>query len=202
MDEVYLAYDMNKEKMECASHTLVIKNDALNAKYAGGLRSFVEKYNASCNRDITVTCDMGSEIGEKVHDIDDNGLVPDEDYWMIDCWSYLMAVANPHKMAKPHEIETGIDWLKCELAEEESVNLKIYVWYVDAVEQSDGRPENDAYCEAFNLLNLGDYRKEECFPLLTHSLKQMLNDPQKGLQWVKNHKQTLMGQIEYIRALS
>lgn len=142
MDGVYLAYDMNKEKMECAAHTLVIKNDALIAKYAGGLRSFVEKYNARCNRDITVSCDMGSEIGKKMLEIEDNGLIPGDDYWTIDCWSYWMAVSNPNKTVKPHEIDLDTDRLKCELAEEESGDMKFYVWYVPEKESgrsSDGR---------------------------------------------------------------
>jgi hypothetical protein len=131
VEDLYLAYNMDQEKLGCASFTLVIKNDSLNQKYPGGLRAFIEKYHATCNRHISVTCDMGSEVGEKLDDIAGNGLLPDQDFWTYDFWSHALAMANgPGQKLEPHAIDTGIEWLRSEYAGRTDSRSGFRVWYV------------------------------------------------------------------------
>ena len=119
MHDLYIAYNLEEEKMGCASLTLVIKNDSLRLKYPGGLKAFIEKYLARCNRHITASCTMsGPEFLDEVDDIGDHGLGLDEDFWAFDFWNYGVAVTTrPEGKIQPHEINTKVGWLKCAFLE-------------------------------------------------------------------------------------
>ena len=132
MEHLYVAYDLEQEKMRCASLTLVIKNGSLRLKYPGGLKGFLEKYRARCNRYITVSCTMsGPEFFDEVDDIGDHGLKLDEDFWAFDFWNYGVAVAShPEGKIQPHEVDTRVGWLRCAFLERKP-DRGFYVWHVD-----------------------------------------------------------------------
>ena len=128
---MYLAYNLDQEKLGCASFTLVIKNDSLKQKYSGGLKAFIEKYHATCNRHISVTCDMGSEIGETLDDLAGNALLPVHYFRTYDFWSQALAMANgPGQKVEPHEIDAWIEWLRSEYAGRRDSHSGFRVWYV------------------------------------------------------------------------
>ena len=61
MRDLYVVYEDGNE-LKCVFHAIVLRNKALADKYPGGLKAFTEKQLSKCNRDLTVYCDMGSDI--------------------------------------------------------------------------------------------------------------------------------------------
>ena len=98
----------------------VIKNEALERSYKGGLIGFLDKYGERSNGKITVLCYMGFEFDETVDDLVESGLKFLEDFEFIDagCLRDPFAVAN--------NIKQRVNWLKGRYA-----NGYIYVWYND-----------------------------------------------------------------------
>jgi len=111
-----------KKKLQCVFNTLVIKNEALERLYKGGLIGFLDKHGGEyeCNGKITVLCYMGFEFDQIIDDLVTNGLKFLEDFDFIDagCLRDPFAVAN--------NIQKRVDWLKGRHA-----GGYIYVWYND-----------------------------------------------------------------------
>ena len=79
-----LVFDADKE-MRCAFCTVVVRLDAIKAKYKKRLTEFVERYGARCNRDLAVLCSMGpDDLNEPVLDLEANGLIGTYDFVCFD----------------------------------------------------------------------------------------------------------------------
>lgn len=111
--DLYLVYNSEQHKMRCECCAVVVRNDALEKKYEGTLKEFVKKHRARCNRDITVTCDMGSEVNGIIEDLVGNGLTYGDDFTVFDIWGDLVAASfGKEEIVEGHDIETGVKWLK------------------------------------------------------------------------------------------
>jgi hypothetical protein len=105
----------SKEEVRCVFYSLVIRTGALRRKYQGGIRAFVEKYQARCNRDLVVLCSMGpEELDGPLHDIEDSGLDGEEDFAVFDAFQRAIGIemAREHGMEVEEEVEFSTRWLK------------------------------------------------------------------------------------------
>ncbi len=129
--DFYVAYDYSIEEFECSFFTIVIKNRACREK-GFNLSEFALKYHARSNAFITVTCTMGSsEIDYQLDDLISDGLKPGEDFVAFDFWKYATNKSNGgSKKLEPHEIDMGVDWLRCEYRKD-----GFYVWYEEVEEK-------------------------------------------------------------------
>jgi hypothetical protein len=94
----------SEARMRCAFYSLVIKTGALRRKYEGGMRAFVEKYQARCNRDLVALCSMGpEELNDPLHDIEESGLEGEEDFVVFDAFREAIGI----EMAREHGTEVG-----------------------------------------------------------------------------------------------
>ena len=110
-----------KKKLPCVFNTLVIKNEALERSYNGGLIGFLNKHGGEyeCNGKITVLCYMGFEFEKIINDLFKCGMKFLEDYYFVDAGAYeQFVVAN--------DIKQRVDWLKGRY-----VDGYIYVWWTD-----------------------------------------------------------------------
>ena len=111
--DLYLAYNSEQRKMRCECYSVVVRNEALEEKYEGMFKGFILKHRGRCNRDITVTCDMGSEVDGIIEDLVDNGLTYGDDFTVFDIWGDLLAASfGKEELVEGHAIETGVKWLK------------------------------------------------------------------------------------------
>lgn len=92
-----------KKKLKCVFNTLVIKNEALERLYKGGLIGFLDKHGGQSNGKITVACYMGIDIDETIDDLIENGLKYIEDFEFIDAGSYL--IIDPERHAYPYNVK-------------------------------------------------------------------------------------------------
>jgi hypothetical protein len=102
-------------KMRCAFLSLVIKTDALRRKYEGGVRAFVEKHQAHCNRDLVVLCAMCPEdLNDPLLDIEKSGLDGEEDFAIFDAFQKALGIemAREHGMEVEQEVRFPMGWLK------------------------------------------------------------------------------------------
>ena len=106
-----------KKKMQCIFNTLVVKNEALERLYEGGLIGFLDKHGDQSNGKITVLCYMGFEFDETIDDLVKSGLKFIEDFYFIDAGAYEQAVVV-------NDMKQKVNWLKGRY-----VNGYIYVWY-------------------------------------------------------------------------
>ena len=110
----HLLFESEKE-VRCAFYSLVIKTDALRRKYGGGVRAFVERYQARCNRDLVVLCSMGpEELNDPLHDIEESGLDGEEDFVLFDAFrdAFGIEMASKHGMEVEEEVRFSARWLK------------------------------------------------------------------------------------------
>ena len=111
-----------RTKLQCVFNTLVIRNEALERSYKGGLIGFLNKHGGECNGKITVGCYMGGDIYEVMDELVENGMKFLDDFEFIDAVSYL--TFDPEKQAYPRNIKQRVDWLKGRY-----VNGYVYVWH-------------------------------------------------------------------------
>ena len=107
-----LLFEAEKE-IRCAFLSLVIKTDALRRKYGGGVRAFVEKYQARCNRDLVVLCSMGpEELNDPLHDIEQSGLDGEEDFAVFDAFQKALGIEMARERGMEEEVRFSTRWLK------------------------------------------------------------------------------------------
>jgi len=124
-----------KKKLQCVFNTLVIKNEALERLYDGGLIGFLDKHGGECNGKITVCCYMGGDIYETMDDLVEHGLNFIEDFEFIDAASYL--IIDPERQASAYNVRQRVDWLKSRYA-----GGYIYVWYSYDKSSPEGKIKN------------------------------------------------------------
>ncbi|MFC2039869.1 hypothetical protein ACFLTW_01670 [Chloroflexota bacterium] len=71
-------------EIRCVFHTLVIRNAALDKKYTGGVKAFVDDHLCVYNNDITVMMVMAfSDLDQALNDIEMALLVYKEDFFLL-----------------------------------------------------------------------------------------------------------------------
>jgi hypothetical protein len=110
----HLLFESEKE-VRCAFFSLVIKTGALRRKYEGGVRAFVERYHARCNRDLVFLCAMSSDdLSEPILDLESSGLNGKDDFACFDAASQAIGLEMGRKMGSEEgpEVKFPIPWLK------------------------------------------------------------------------------------------
>jgi hypothetical protein len=101
------------EETRCVFNALVVRNSALNAKYPGGLRAFVEKFGFRCNEKIAVDSFMGGDIDPVIEDLRRCGLIPREEFMFVDAGAYfLLSSVDTRNPYRPQPVDLGVDWLE------------------------------------------------------------------------------------------
>lgn len=78
-----------RTKFRGTLYTVVIKTEALRAKFPGEVRKFGKTYYIRYNRDIAVYCEMGSSIYDIIKKMNKHRLVYPEDYFVFDASGHL-----------------------------------------------------------------------------------------------------------------
>ena len=97
----------SEPEISCVFYTLVIRNEAINQKYEGGLKAFIAEHWTKYNNDITVMLFMGSDNLFDASDMLQNrGFKWEEDF------TYFDATAMSRKKPKVETIPFKVKWLK------------------------------------------------------------------------------------------
>jgi len=106
----FLMYQSTKE-LRCRFFTIVVKNEALQKKYPGGVLAYARKFRARFNGRITVTCDMG-EIDDQIESLKECSISVDE-CLVFDCEGYMMdPLTLMSRVGEPYQVDLSVDWLK------------------------------------------------------------------------------------------
>lgn len=109
---VRLVYE-EVERLRCVFNAIVIKNSALNEKYPGGLRAYLDKHGGRCNRMITAESFMGGEINEIFNDLRKHGFKHKLDFLFVDAGGYaLLRGMGVGGILLPEPVDLGVDWLE------------------------------------------------------------------------------------------
>ena len=113
-DHLWLTYE-DTEKIKIASNTIVVRMEALRAKYAGGLQAFFKLYGVRCNRQIAIMCSMNDlDINDFAEDLERHGLIGQEDYTLIEAdIEWMMWDLAKRNGFPPEKIE--VDWLEADI---------------------------------------------------------------------------------------
>ena len=76
----------SERELRCVFYSLIVRIDAVRARYPGGLRAFVDKHHCRANRDLAVIVSMGGDnvLEKAIEDMESNGLEPREDFSVFD----------------------------------------------------------------------------------------------------------------------
>jgi hypothetical protein len=96
-------YNPEKE-FKCVFFTLVIRNQALENKYPGGHIAYPIKYGGEYNDQITLNSFMAPEFDEEIEDLEQNGLIANEDYLLFDVGIL------PHEIEDYTPFKTSVSW--------------------------------------------------------------------------------------------
>jgi hypothetical protein len=94
-------------EISCVFYTMVIRNEAINQKYEGGLKAFVSEHLVKYNDSIAVMLFMGSDnLYDASEMLQNKGLKWEEDF------TYFDATAMSRKKPKVKIIPFEVQWLK------------------------------------------------------------------------------------------
>jgi hypothetical protein len=94
-------------EISCVFNTLVIRNEAINLKYEGGLKAFVSEHRVNYNNELSVMCFMGpADLDDALEMLENKGLKWEEDFTWFD------ATAISRKKPKVKTIPFKVRWLK------------------------------------------------------------------------------------------
>lgn len=113
-DGPHLIFNSDKE-IRCAFFTIVIKVRALEKKYNGGIRNFMESYTPRYNRDIAVVCSMSHfDLEVLLIDLEKNRFVLHEDFECFNAADEVMSHNFPtaSELQKNSEVTFKCTWLK------------------------------------------------------------------------------------------
>lgn len=114
--------EVNDEKLKINNNSIIIRNEALQAKYRGGLKAFFKKYYPWRNKDICVYDDGSYISGEfLMKDLEKYKFIFKVDYFVVDFWS----VKNLNNRQYMRPDWQGVDWLKVIIE-----NDLVYVKYI------------------------------------------------------------------------
>ena len=100
----------DQDELKTVFNTVAVRNDALRAKYPGGIAAYHQKHTPTANRDICISCYMGGDVDGCINDLLLCGLMPPDDFICFDANEGTMFV-------EPEEIEgklkdMGVPWLR------------------------------------------------------------------------------------------
>ena len=104
-----------EKPIRCVFFTLVVRTKAINAKYKGGMKAFVDRYKPQCCKGLAALCAMGEEdLYEPILDIEKNGLVGKDDFACFDATPYVIGFDMGRKMGSGigSEVRFPLLWLK------------------------------------------------------------------------------------------
>ncbi len=120
LNEPWLTFD-DTEEIESAFITLVVKMNALQEKYRGGLREFTQRYQIRCNKKIAVMCSMSDhDILACIEELNRQGFNYKDDFIRIDANRYVLMNSKAREMErlsqerKEQLLELEVDWLKAD----------------------------------------------------------------------------------------
>jgi hypothetical protein len=117
---LYLIHS-DTEHLHCSFNTVIVRNAALAAKYAGGITAFAERHAPRCNNDISVTCHMASDVDLVVDDLLAQSFEHGSDFVFFDAvWPMIGA----NMTGKYEEMPFGGPWLAGA-----ATPKGVYVWY-------------------------------------------------------------------------
>jgi len=107
VEDERIQYTPEKE-IRCVFYTLIVRNQALEEKYRGGLRGFLKKYGGVYNDEILTICYMAWEFDADIADLEANGLEGRKDFVLL--IDDQFGVPWEHDDFEPYPIE--IPWLR------------------------------------------------------------------------------------------
>ena len=91
----------------CAFFSIAVKAEALQQKFNGGFKRFVEKHGCDCNRELAVIFAMDPiDLDDPIIDLKEAGLVPREEFYCFDATRDTMIIGQRRR------IDVGVDWLR------------------------------------------------------------------------------------------
>jgi hypothetical protein len=119
-------------KLRCTCLAIIIRNNALNLKFPGGINSFVNRYKASCNDHITVLCAKEMDAWSVLGELKAIGMVSIIDFVTLDTLECEMWQSiHSGKVHRPFWFRTGAKWLKCSHRDGD-----VWVWYDEQSQQN------------------------------------------------------------------
>jgi ADP-ribosylglycohydrolase len=100
----------DQDELKTVFYTLAVKNDALRAKYPGGVATYHQKHSPTANRDICISCFMGGDVDTCIDDLLLCGLMPPDDFLCFDANEGTMWVEAEEIEDKPRDM--GVSWLR------------------------------------------------------------------------------------------
>jgi hypothetical protein len=112
---------IKEKEMKCVFFSLVVRNQAIEKKYQGGLMAFLKKHIGSeYNDDITTICALsGGDLDEPLKDLQENGFDDEVDYCCFDATSHMILGNSDNQ-----NYESPVDWLEGRYFEN-SVKVKL-----------------------------------------------------------------------------
>jgi hypothetical protein len=112
-------------EIQCRHHAIIIRNDSLEKKFPGGLRTFRNRFNVNANAHITVYCDSNNAMWENIRKFEAMGLEHGKDFVTLDIVECEMwQLIHADGVDRPFWFETEADWLGCK-----HWNGNVLVWY-------------------------------------------------------------------------
>jgi hypothetical protein len=94
-------------EISCVFNTVVIRNESINQRFKGGIKSFVSEHRVSYNNELSVMCFMGpADLDDTLEMLENKGLKWEEDFTWFD------ATAISRKKPKVKAIPFRVKWLK------------------------------------------------------------------------------------------
>lgn len=110
----------SEEEIRCVFYNVIVKMQSLRLKYPGGIKAFMERHTAYCNRHLAVVCSMGSaDLDGLVEELLKAGFVDREDF--VCCtddsmWIPLMERLRPDFGAPSGSaVDLPVDWLEARM---------------------------------------------------------------------------------------
>jgi hypothetical protein len=114
-----------RSELLCLNFTIIVRNDAVNRMFPGGLKAFSNRLNVESNDKISVYNDADTKIWRIIRELEGAGLEQGKDFVTIDAIECEMwRLIHSAKVESPFWFETGVDWLRCKQSQG-----KIIVWY-------------------------------------------------------------------------
>jgi len=76
-------YYTSEKEIRCVFYALVVRKQALEGKYKGGLEGYLKRHGGQYNDEIAVICYMSPEWGPQVTDLEANGLESSKDFIIL-----------------------------------------------------------------------------------------------------------------------
>jgi len=100
----------DQKELKTVFYTIAVRNDALRAKYPGGIAAYHQKHTPTANRDICISCYMGGDVDGCIDDLLLCGLMPPDDFFYFNATAGTISVDYEEIDGKPRDM--GVPWLQ------------------------------------------------------------------------------------------